>query len=125
MTPACQNRQPICTTNDMYPSRSSSVSERNKVIELIHPEKRVGGMMSEAHIKKPNGDYVVAKESLLYLGSFLCDNGSIGPELNRRLGAARAEFETLCRVWNHAVLKLAYFRNCCIVCTQHGSTKPN
>ena len=22
-------------------------------------------------------------------------------------------------------LKLAYFRNCCIVCTQHGSTKPN
>ena len=54
----------------------------------------------EARIKKPNGDYVVSKESLLYLGSFLCDNGSIGPELNRRLGAARAEFETLCRVWN-------------------------
>ena len=39
----------------------------------------------EARIKKPNGDYVVSKESLLYLGSFLCDNGSIGPELNRRL----------------------------------------
>ena len=38
----------------------------------------------EARIKKPNGDYVVSKESLLYLGSFLCDNGSIGPELNRQ-----------------------------------------
>ena len=50
---------------------------------------------------------MVSKESLLYLGSFLCDNGSIGPELNRRLGAARAEFETLCRVWNHAVLPKA------------------
>ena len=57
----------------------------------------------EARIKKPNENYVVSKESLLYLEVFLCDNGSIGPELNRRLGAARAEFETLCRVWNHAV----------------------
>ena len=27
----------------------------------------------EARIKKPNGDYVVSEESLLYLGSFLCD----------------------------------------------------
>ena len=34
--------------------------------------------------------------------AFLCHNGSIRPELNRRLGAARAEFETLCRVRNHA-----------------------
>ena len=50
---------------------------------------------------------MVSKESLLYLGCFLCDNSSIGPELNRRLGAARAEFETLCRVWNHAVLPKA------------------
>ena len=59
----------------------------------------------EARIKTPNGDLVVSKESLVYLGSFLCDNGSIGPELNKRLGAARAEFETLSRVWNHAVLR--------------------
>ena len=35
----------------------------------------------------------------------MCDNGSIG--LNRRLGAATAEFETLRRVWNHAVLPKA------------------
>ena len=50
---------------------------------------------------------MVWKASLLYLVSFLCDNGSTWPELNRRLGAARAEFETLCRVWNHAVLPKA------------------
>ena len=41
---------------------------------------------------------------------------SIGPELNRRLGAARAEFQTLCRVWNHAVLpkaeKIRIFEAC-------------
>ena len=46
----------------------------------------------------------VSKESSLYLGRFLCDNGSIRTELSRRVGAARAEFETVCRVWNHAVL---------------------
>ena len=61
-------------------------------------------MRCEAQIQKPNGDVVVSKESSLYLGSFLCDNGSIRPELSRRVGAARAEFETLCRVGNHAVL---------------------
>ena len=59
---------------------------------------------------------LVSKESLLYLGSFFCDNGSIGPELNRRLGAARAESQTLCRVWNHAVLpkaeKIRIFEAC-------------
>ena len=48
---------------------------------------------------------MVSKESLLYLGSFLCDNGSIGPELKRRFGAARVEFKTLRCVWNHAVLQ--------------------
>ena len=59
---------------------------------------------------------MVLKESFVYLGSYLCDNGSIGPELNRRLGAARAEFETLSRVWNHAVLpkseKIRIFEAC-------------
>ena len=70
----------------------------------------------EARVRTPNGELVVSKESLVYLGSYLCDNGSIGPELNRRLGAARAEFETLSRVWNHAVLpkseKIRIFEAC-------------
>ena len=70
----------------------------------------------EARVRTPNGELVVSKESLVYLGSYLCDNGSIGPELNRRLGAARAESETLSRVWNHAVLpkseKIRIFEAC-------------
>ena len=41
---------------------------------------------------------MVSNGSLLYFGSFSCDNGSIGPELNRGLRAARMEFETWCRV---------------------------
>ena len=42
-----------------------------------------------ARVTKPNGDLLVSKESFVYLGNFLCDNGSIGPELNRRVGVAR------------------------------------
>ena len=62
-------------------------------------------MRSEARVKTPNGNLVVSKESLVYFGSFLCVNGSIiRPELNRHR-AATAEFETLSRVWNHAVLR--------------------
>jgi len=34
------------TTNDMYISSSSNFNERNKIIELIHPERPVVGMMS-------------------------------------------------------------------------------
>ena len=50
------------------------------------------------------GDFVISKESSLYLDGFLYDNGSTRPELSRRVRDVRAEFETLCRVWNHAVL---------------------
>ena len=31
-------------------------------------------------------------------------DGSIGPELSRRIGAARAEFDTLARIWSHTSL---------------------
>ena len=66
---------------------------------------------------------MVSKESLLYLGSFLCDNGSIGPELNRRrkgrnLKHCAVSGTTLfsLRQRRSELLKLAYFRNYCIMC---------
>ena len=52
----------------------------------------------EARVNTLNGDLMVSKESLVYVGNFFCDNGSIGPELNTRRGAARAEFESLSRL---------------------------
>ena len=61
-------------------------------------------MRCEARVRTPNGNLVISKESLIYVGSFSCENGSVGPELNTRLGAARAEFETFSRVWHHAAL---------------------
>lgn len=36
-----------------------------------------------------------SKDSLVYLGSLLDAAGNVGAEMNRRLGAARAEFKQL------------------------------
>ena len=46
----------------------------------------------------------------------MCDNGRMGPELNKRLGAARDEFETLPRVWNHSALPKSEETRICAAC---------
>ena len=48
-------------------------------------------------------------ESLCYLGSLLTASGSIAPELSKRIGAARAEFHTLKRIWAHSSLNMLKF----------------
>lgn len=52
----------------------------------------------------PTGDAIQVKHSFKYLGSMLSSNGLVGTELSCRLGAARKEFDNLCRVWSHASL---------------------
>jgi hypothetical protein len=70
----------------------------------------------DAKIAKPDGSYIIEKDRLVYLGSLLSSDGLAGPELNRRLGAAKAEFHTLSKVWSHAKLdttkKLQIFEAC-------------
>ena len=56
------------------------------------------------NVLKPDGHPVACKSSLVYLGSLLDNAGDIGPELNRRLGSARADFQALNRVWKHACI---------------------
>ena len=69
-----------------------------------------------AEIHTPTGDKVQCRGSMVYLGSSLAADGHIGCELNRRLGAANADFLKLQRVWRHAQLsiqrKLAIFDAC-------------
>ena len=75
----------------------------------------------ESLVRTPNGELVVSKESLVYLGSYLSDNGSFGPELmnlKRCLVFGSMLFSQNQRRFES--LKLAYFRNCYIVCRQHG-----
>jgi hypothetical protein len=69
-----------------------------------------------ASLAKPDGTFVREKESMVYLGSLLSSDGRIGSELGRRIGAARAVFDRLTKVWAHATIsrvrKLRVFQVC-------------
>jgi len=55
-------------------------------------------------IPDTEGKPLKQKDRIIYLGSLLCSDGTAGPELNRRLGAARETFSKLRRVWGHACI---------------------
>ena len=63
------------------------------------------------NVLKPDGHPVACKSSLVYLGNLLDNAGDIGPELNRRLGSARADFQALNRVWKHACIAVKNLRS--------------
>ena len=71
-----------------------------------------------ANIPKPDGTTIVEKNSIVYLGALLSNSGAAGPELSRRLGAARADFKVLARVWKYAALtrvrKIEVFEACIV-----------
>ena len=60
----------------------------------------------DAVISKPDGGAVDSKDSIVYLGSLLSKTCAIGPELSRRLGAAKSDFATLAKVWGHSSLSM-------------------
>ena len=69
-------------------------------------------------ISAPTGDAISPKGQIVYLECTITADGTAGSELNRRLGAARAEFEQLRRVWSHSGIsrarKLEIFNACVI-----------
>ena len=50
---------------------------------------------------------------MTYLGTVVSEDGHVCNELARRIGCARADFKSLCKIWNHSTLpwrkKLAIF----------------
>ena len=72
----------------------------------------------EALFHQPDGTQIGEKDSLVYLGSLLDKAGNIGSELNRRLGAAQADFKQLSKIWRHTCLslqkKLEIFESCVV-----------
>ena len=46
----------------------------------------------DAFISKPDGQFIECKGSVFCLGAVLAADGSVGSEVNRRLGLARADF---------------------------------
>ena len=71
-------------------------------------------------IKKPDGDAIKSKDSMLYLGSLLSADGGVASEMGRRLGMAQSDFQTLDRIWKHSTLsrtkKIRIFNAC--ICTK-------
>ena len=55
----------------------------------------------DPHLFRPDGQQIVCKTSIKYLGAMVCANGSIDSELGRRIGFAWSEFSKLAHVWQH------------------------
>jgi hypothetical protein len=58
----------------------------------------------EVVLHLPDGTDSSPKEAMTYLGSIITNDGRAKPELIRRLGAARAAFRELARLWRHSAL---------------------
>ena len=61
----------------------------------------IGGFF---HIPEPDGTFVQCKSFLVYLGGLVDATGKFHPELNRGLGAARADFKSFERVGKHSCI---------------------
>ena len=72
----------------------------------------------EASIAAPDGSYLTCKSSISDLGSYLDATGAGGPEICRRLGEAKGQFDKLARVWRHSTLhpqqKIRIFQACVV-----------
>ena len=78
----------------------------------------------EASIPKPDGSTVQVKHSMVYLGGMLSSDGRVASELGRRLGAAKADFDALRKVWSHANVpverKLRIYDSCVVAKLVYG-----
>ena len=61
------------------------------------------------------GESVKSSASIQYLGTLLSESGYISPELSRRIGMVKGDFQSLEKVWKHSALskdrKLEIFRS--------------
>ena len=69
-------------------------------------------------ISRPDGQQIMLKREVIYLGSTITCDGSCEREVSRRIGEGRSVFKILSKLWCHANLtihrKLQIF-NVCIV----------
>ena len=69
----------------------------------LHSEKfQLISVDSVAKISTLEGKPNPLKKGMEYLGTTFAGGGTRGHELNRRIGAAKAEFEALSRVWRRS-----------------------
>ena len=70
------------------------------------------------NITAPDGSFLTCKRCISYLGSYLDASGTAGPEICRRLGEAKGQFDKLAKVWRHSTLrtqqKIRIFQACVV-----------
>ena len=59
----------------------------------------------EANITAPDGSFLTCKRSISYLRNYLDGSGTAAPEIARRLGGAKGQFDKLAKVWRHFTLR--------------------
>ena len=57
-------------------------------------------------VTKPGGEPLQPQQQMQYLGTMLSEDGRVSSELGRRIGQAKSEFRSLCKVWGHSSLSL-------------------
>ena len=71
----------------------------------LHPDKlQLLQVRCNGGVRRPDGIKVDHSSTLSYLGSTLSNDGRVGSELSRRIGAAKGDFEKLQQVWKHSSL---------------------
>ena len=72
----------------------------------LHPAKfQLISTDGQSKVLSPGGSSRVAvSDSMVYLGSIIAPDGRVGRELNRRIGGARSDFDSLAKVWSHSSL---------------------
>jgi hypothetical protein len=80
------------------------ISGRRFGMELHHDKFQLLQVNADGLVHLPSGTAVPASPSMGYLGTTLAEDGRIRSELGRRIGIARADFDTLSRVWSHSAL---------------------
>ena len=58
----------------------------------------------QVKLRTPSGEDITARKLMTYLGTTIYSDGKVANELNQKLGAARAEFQKLRKLWNHSSL---------------------
>ena len=71
----------------------------------LHPDKfQLLQIRCASSIQDSKGKIIRAQEDMIYLGALISGTGAAGKELSRRLGAARADFDKLSKIWRHSGL---------------------
>ena len=71
-------------------------------MELHYGKLQLLNVQCDLNLPMPNGQNLMPSPGMMYLGTVLNGNGQIGGELSRRIGCAKADFRTLCKVWQHS-----------------------